>query len=734
MAVDERESATTLSPPPSIWVLPEDVLEHLLGILPASSLCSMMQTCRAMHALGSRRCVQARQSFAGTWPCSETEHIYKRAALMGNLEAAVQLGVASQYGEGVAANPTQAGVMLAIVEGCTGAQQPFTWLLFRPPWSSAVCSKANIYGAMMRIADRGVEGVVQGAMIGAQPPSTCMAMREGAVEATAVSASDTTIGDQEIHGDASVEIQKNMNEEEEEDESEANYRAMAMALAGGPLGPIVTLSAVRGASFCVAKTLELHSDVSTREDAKRYYQLAYEAGCSAAALALVEPDATPQQRVALLEPFKGCGHPKVLMSLCEAYIVGIAARRLPLDAFEFVQRVAHTNPVTAAGSGGSRHFVAQPELDSRGKMRYILIDWLVEVADLKFYSRQTLYTAVSIVDRYLQRVPISRRELQLIGISCMVIAGRYHEEEVITIREAAWLTDNTYYYEQVVRMLGCALNATRGQPVVLTHLDFVNLFLRATRASSDTSELTHYFSELVLLHFPTGLYLPAVLAGAVYYLAAWCSGATDLRLIWPRELAEWTGLSLCDLAECIEASHKIIFTTQVTDHRSVQLSAVRNRYERRGGNASQVHSEDKLPNLAELRTVVLLEREQLEMGLYAKQQQETAGYRYSSSSSRSSSSSSNSSDAATFATASDAIQQPGLLCGGGGSSSSGHISPNLNLNSNPLNRRPLMTLDNTSAASSSLDEIGTKAQATHTEVTPTTLQSANAGFFGATSR
>ena len=31
---------------------------------------------------------------------------------------------------------------------------------------------------------------------------------------------------------------------------------------------------------------------------------------------------------------------------------------------------------------------------------------------------------------------------------------RYLGRDIITIREAAWLTDNTYKYEDVVRMMG----------------------------------------------------------------------------------------------------------------------------------------------------------------------------------------------------------------------------------------------------------------------------------------
>jgi hypothetical protein len=65
------------------------------------------------------------------------------------------------------------------------------------------------------------------------------------------------------------------------------------------------------------------------------------------------------------------------------------------------------------------------ELDPDGKMRFILMDWLVEVADLKSFDRRTLYMAMDLVDRYLARCTITRKTLQLLGIACMVIAARY---------------------------------------------------------------------------------------------------------------------------------------------------------------------------------------------------------------------------------------------------------------------------------------------------------------------
>lgn len=56
--------------------------------------------------------------------------------------------------------------------------------------------------------------------------------------------------------------------------------------------------------------------------------------------------------------------------------------------------------------------------------RYILIDWLVEVATMKDFTSLCLHLTVECVDRYLRRRLVPRYRLQLLGIACMVICTR----------------------------------------------------------------------------------------------------------------------------------------------------------------------------------------------------------------------------------------------------------------------------------------------------------------------
>ena len=68
---------------------------------------------------------------------------------------------------------------------------------------------------------------------------------------------------------------------------------------------------------------------------------------------------------------------------------------------------------------------SQPDINA--KMRSILVDWLIEVHRKFELMPETLYLTLNIVDRFLSMKAVPRRELQLVGISSMLIACKYEE-------------------------------------------------------------------------------------------------------------------------------------------------------------------------------------------------------------------------------------------------------------------------------------------------------------------
>ncbi|KAK6149017.1 hypothetical protein DH2020_016542 [Rehmannia glutinosa] len=81
---------------------------------------------------------------------------------------------------------------------------------------------------------------------------------------------------------------------------------------------------------------------------------------------------------------------------------------------------------SAENEGRAHNYMdTQPEINE--KMRAILIDWLVQVHHKFDLSPETFYLTINIVDRYLAAKTTSRRELQLVGLSSMLIASKYEE-------------------------------------------------------------------------------------------------------------------------------------------------------------------------------------------------------------------------------------------------------------------------------------------------------------------
>jgi len=93
--------------------------------------------------------------------------------------------------------------------------------------------------------------------------------------------------------------------------------------------------------------------------------------------------------------------------------------------------------------------------DISPKMRAVLVDWLVEVADEFKLQAETLYLAVSYVDRFLTVNVVTRDKLQLLGVTALRVAVKYEESESskMKVNKYTDITDHTYTKQQVSSLL-----------------------------------------------------------------------------------------------------------------------------------------------------------------------------------------------------------------------------------------------------------------------------------------
>lgn len=86
---------------------------------------------------------------------------------------------------------------------------------------------------------------------------------------------------------------------------------------------------------------------------------------------------------------------------------------LPLDTYLLDMQVKLTPKPT--------YMLKQPDITS--SMRTILVDWLIEVAEEYKLHAETLFLAVSYVDRFLSSMSVVRGKLQLVGTAALLIAS-----------------------------------------------------------------------------------------------------------------------------------------------------------------------------------------------------------------------------------------------------------------------------------------------------------------------
>jgi len=156
-----------------------------------------------------------------------------------------------------------------------------------------------------------------------------------------------------------------------------------------------------------------------------------------------------------------------------------------------------------------------------GKMRSVLLDWLIEVHGQFKLLQETLYMTSAILDRFLQveGASIKRNKLQLVGVTAMWIASKVEEMYAPEVSDFVYITDNSYTTVEVrameLRILR-SINFGLGRPLPLH-------FLRRNSKAGDVDMLQHslakYVLECSILEYNMASLSPSVMAAAALYLA-----------------------------------------------------------------------------------------------------------------------------------------------------------------------------------------------------------------------
>jgi len=214
------------------------------------------------------------------------------------------------------------------------------------------------------------------------------------------------------------------------------------------------------------------------------------------------------------------------------------------------------------------YFQLQGELN--GRMRGILVDWLVQVHGKSGFRPETLHLTINLIDRFLSRISVMRRNLQLVGIVAIFIASKFEEITPSKVADLVYLTNDPYTKEDVFEMECCMLSTLGFQLVVPTAAHFLDRMQLANNSNAAQDQMCRYLVDLCLPDVCTICHAPSHLVAAAALVS---NELLERQPAWPEHMVQVTRYSEAQLRPCADEM-RTIFEGAATN----SLQAVRKRY------------------------------------------------------------------------------------------------------------------------------------------------------------
>ncbi|XVF40875.1 hypothetical protein PTKIN_Ptkin01aG0151800 [Pterospermum kingtungense] len=193
------------------------------------------------------------------------------------------------------------------------------------------------------------------------------------------------------------------------------------------------------------------------------------------------------------------------------------------------------------------HDYMHQQADINEKMRAILIDWLIDVHQKFELSPEALYLTINLIDRFLSVKVVPRRELQLLGMSAMLIASKYEEIWPPEVNDLVCIADRAYTHQQILIMEKTILGNLEWTLTVPTPYVFLARFIKASIPDEKMENMVYFLAELGMMHYDTIMFCPSMVAASAVYTARCTLNKTPA---WTETLKFHTGYTEAQLMDC----------------------------------------------------------------------------------------------------------------------------------------------------------------------------------------
>jgi hypothetical protein len=216
----------------------------------------------------------------------------------------------------------------------------------------------------------------------------------------------------------------------------------------------------------------------------------------------------------------------------------------------------------------------QPELNAQ--MRSILNGWLLDMHRMYGLRRETLFLTINIIDRYLSRKQVAPQQLQLVGVTGLLVAAKFEEIHPPEVQDLVYYTANAYSRQEIMDMEVAILRTLKFEVASPTAAHFLLHFQASGEALPFDSDgcavvgtaaeargggggvpspgsraravdAAWYVMELSLLDIRMVRHMPSHLAAAALLLSNRLAGQLPA---WPESLAHLSGYKEPSLEAC----------------------------------------------------------------------------------------------------------------------------------------------------------------------------------------
>jgi len=222
---------------------------------------------------------------------------------------------------------------------------------------------------------------------------------------------------------------------------------------------------------------------------------------------------------------------------------------------------------------------AQNEVDANSRRQ--VVDMLVQVHFRTGLQPETLFLAVSTLDRYLSRAQVAQANLHLAGIACLIAAAKFQEagvpmqafhsaekEVLCPAARILGLVGTKAARKELMEVECDVLQAVGFDMAVPTAATFVAHFGSCSTFEAKQMNLAHYLLELAL--YDEGIWTvhtPSKLALASLVVAAELTGC---RAPWPSSMDARAGAAEVGLAHCANWLRMFLASASSSGCNSVQ--------------------------------------------------------------------------------------------------------------------------------------------------------------------